>query len=157
MSYVDYFMEEHFFENNCRLITSKRAFEIFLKIMNIGLDLFFNKWIKKTVKKDYICYDVTSVSTYSDWITHAEYRYNRDHEDLKQINIDLFTVEATKIPVYYENYNGSLTDKTNLMNVVKNAKTKGIKRIKLVMDGGFFDRERLTIVPEKICTTRTLN
>lgn len=143
MSYVDDFMEEHFFDNNCRLITSKRASEIFVKIMDTGLDLFFSKWIKKTVKKDYICYDVTSVSTHSDWITHAEYGYNRDHEDLKQINIGLFTVEATKIPVYYENYNGSLTDKTNLLSVIKNAKTKGIKRIKLVMDGGFFDSERL--------------
>lgn len=143
MSYVDDFMEEHYFCDSCRLITSKRASEIFVKIMDMGLDSFFNKWIKKTVGKDYICYDVTSVSTYSDWITHAEYGYNRDHEDLRQINIGLFTVEATKIPVYYENYNGSLTDKTNLMHVIKNAKAKGIKKIKLVMDGGFFDKDRL--------------
>ena len=144
MSYVDNFMEEHFFGSDYRLITSRYASELFVKIINIGLDDFFKKWIKRTVGKDYICYDVTSISTYSNLITQAEYGYNRDHEDLKQINLGLFTVEATKIPVYYENYNGSLTDKTNLLNVVKNAKIKGIKNIKLVMDGGFFDRERLT-------------
>ena len=143
MSYIDNFMEEHYYRKDCRLITSKFASEIFSKLIDIGLDSFFKKWIKKTIGKDYICYDVTSISTYSDWITHAEYGYNRDHEDLKQINLGLFTVEATKIPVYYENYNGSLTDKTNLLNVIKNAKLKGIKNIKLVMDGGFFDRERL--------------
>ena len=143
MNYVDNFMEEHYFNNSCKLITSRRASEIFSKIADIGFDDFFKKWIKKSIGKDYICYDVTSVSTYSNWITHAEYGYNRDHEELKQINFGLFTVETTKIPVYYENYNGSLTDKTNLLSVIKNAQSKGIKKIKLVMDGGFFDKERL--------------
>lgn len=143
MSYVDDYMKEHCFSNRSQIITSQRISEIFENIMNKDLNNFFKQWIKKVAGKDYICYDITSVSTYSDWITHAEYGYNRDHEDLKQINIGLFTAESTKTPVYYENYNGSLTDKTNLINVIKNVKDKGIKKVKVVMDGGFFDKERL--------------
>lgn len=143
MNYVDDYMNEHCFPNRKRIITSQKVSEIFESIMDTGMNKFFKQWIKKVAGTDYICYDITSVSTYSDWITHAEYEYNRDHEDLKKINIGLFSSETTKIPVYYENYNGSLTDKMNLINVIKNIKDKGIKRVKIVMDGGFFDKERL--------------
>jgi transposase len=84
-----------------------------------------------------VCYDVTSVSSYSKTMTDVEYGYNRDKEDLPQFNIGMFCDEAKKQPLYYNRYNGSLTDKTNLSFVLENAKTVGIKDVKLVLDGGF--------------------
>lgn len=143
MSYVDDFMKKHYCKGIDELITSQVASITFESVMDCGLDSFFKEWIKKTAGRNYLCYDVTSVSTYSSNITEAEYGYNRDHEDLEQVNIGLFSVENTKIPVYYENYNGSLTDKSNVINVVKNAKDKGLKKVKLVMDGGSFDKDRI--------------
>lgn len=143
MSYVDHFTEEHCFFTDSYLVSSQRVSELFESIMETGLTDFFKEWIKKTTENQYIYYDVTSVSTYSDWIDHAEYGYNRDGDELKQINIGLFTAENSRLPVYYENYNGSLTDKSNVINVVKNAKYKGLNNVKLVLDGGFFDKKRI--------------
>lgn len=80
---------------------------------------------------DYIAYDVTSISTYSNGIVEAEYGYNRDHEDLKQINIGMFTATKSRLPVYYENYNGSLTDKSELCCILENAKEVGIDSVNM--------------------------
>lgn len=149
MSYIDDYMKNNYFPHIDNMITSQIASVVFERIVKEGTDHFFKEWIRETAGKKYICYDVTSVSTYSGNIVEAEYGYNRDHENLEQVNIGLFSVEGTKIPVYYENYNGSLTDKSNVISVVKNAKDKGLTKIKLVMDGGSFDKERIQELKEE--------
>jgi transposase len=88
-----------------------------------------------------VCYDVTSVSSYSRTMTDIEYGYNRDKEDLPQFNIGMFCDETKKWPLYYNRYNGSLTDKTNLSFVLENGRAVGIKDVKLVLDGGFISPE----------------
>lgn len=72
-----------------------------------------------------------------------QYGYNRDHDNLKQVNLGMFSATKSKLPVYYENYNGSLTDKVNLIPVIQNAKCLGISQFDIVMDGGFFDKEKI--------------
>jgi hypothetical protein len=52
--------------------------------------------------------------------------YNRDGDNLSQFNIGVFCDEETKIPLYYNRYNGSLTDRTNLCYVLDHASTVGM-------------------------------
>lgn len=40
--------------------------------------------------------------------------YNRDHEDLAQFNLGMFCDEDIRMPLYYDRYNGSLTDRSSL-------------------------------------------
>jgi transposase len=84
-----------------------------------------------------VCYDVTSISSYVQQMPSVELGYNRDGDDLAQFNIGMFCNENSKMPIYYNRYNGSLTDKTNLSYVLANAKAVGIDRVKIVLDGGF--------------------
>jgi transposase len=74
-------------------------------------------------------------------MSSVERGYNRDGENLAQFNIGMFCDESSKMPIYYNRYNGSLTDKTNLSYVLANAKAVGIKRVKIVVDGGFGDEK----------------
>lgn len=148
MSYIDDYMENHFCFENRNLLTSQAVSSIFSAISSSDRQKFFKDWIKKCAANDYIAYDVTSVSTYSNGIIEAEFGYNRDHDDLKQINIGMFSTTGSKLPVYYENYNGSLTDKINLIHVLKNAREVGIETVGIVMDGGFFDEERIKSMNE---------
>jgi hypothetical protein len=48
---------------------------------------FFEEWIKRRSEDEYIAYDVTSISTYSQSIDIAEWGYNRDKERIPQINL----------------------------------------------------------------------
>jgi transposase len=53
----------------------------------------------------------------------------------------MFCDEASKMPLYYNRYNGSLTDKANLSHVLSNAKDVVIDHVKMVIDGGFWWEE----------------
>ncbi len=74
-------------------------------------------------------------------MTDLKYGYNRDGEDLAQFNIAMFCDESNKLSLYFNRYNGSLTDKTNLSYVLENAKAVGLKGIKFVVDAGFISEE----------------
>jgi transposase len=88
-------------------------------------------------------------------MTSVEHGYNRDSERLAQFNLGLFCTKSNKMPLYYNRYNGSLTDKTNLSYVLNNAKEVGIERVKMVMDGGFWD-ENCLVSLQGLCEAYTV-
>lgn len=143
MSYIDDYMSYHYDYNNTHILINQRISELFQSITYEQRYGFFADWVEYRRANGCYVYDVTSISTYSNGIVQAEFGYNRDHDDLKQINIGLFSDVNTKLPVYYENYNGSLTDKANLIPVLENAKSVGIDNVHVIMDGGFFDEKRI--------------
>jgi transposase len=67
----------------------------------------------------------------------------------------MFCNELTKVPIYYNRYNGSLTDRANLSYALANAKAVGIKRVKLVLDGGFWSEKCIASL-RAFCDTFTM-
>ncbi|MBO4335138.1 MAG: hypothetical protein J5846_04810, partial [Desulfovibrio sp.] len=117
LSYIDDFTENVLFFNGHEILNSQKINDIFEDISSY--EDFYNDWIKFIGKDEYICYNVTSVSTYSRMLLESEYGYNRDHDDLPQINIWLFTSEETRYPAYMFTYNGSVHDKTEIIYAIK--------------------------------------
>lgn len=142
MDYLDLW-QDNSFSLSSQQMNGKSCSRLFSSINEEQIHSFFLQWIKHFSENDCYFYDVTSISSYSGNIDMVEYGYNRDHEDLAQINIGMFCHNATRLPVYYEVYNGSLTDKMNLPYVIDNINELGIQNITLIMDGGFFDKERI--------------
>lgn len=62
----------------------------------------------------YIALDITSISSYSQLMKSCEWGYNRDHENLPQINLCMLFGEESMLPVYQTAYTGSLKDVTTL-------------------------------------------
>ena len=89
----------------------------------------------------HVFYDVTSFSTWSRQISTASYGYNRDGEDLAQINVGLFCSECNSLPLYICSYDGSLNDASNFSYVLRQARDCALKAskrsLKIIMDGGF--------------------
>jgi len=98
---------------------------------------FFCTWIKCRGEKEYIAYDVSSISTYSRNIDIAEWGYNRDHDNLPQVNLGMYYGVTSHMPVYYDIYSGSIPDKTYLEFMMGSAKNLGIQNVCFVMDCGF--------------------
>ena len=141
MDGIDDWLERTYFEGFTKILNSQSVSRLFGTISGSKTHGFFKAWIKTALNGGNVCYDVTSVSSYSRTMTDVEYGYNRDGEDLPQFNLGLFADESTKLPLYYNRYNGSLTDKTNLSYVLDNAKSVGINDVKFVVDGGFISEE----------------
>ena len=141
MDGIDDWLERNYFPDYNRVLTSQSTSKIFAALTAGQINDFFVEWVKLAMGAGTVCYDVTSISSYATQMASVERGYNRDGENLAQFNIGMFCDEGTKTPLYYNRYNGSLTDKTNLSYVLANAKAVGINRIKLVVDGGFSGTE----------------
>ena len=141
MDGIDDWIPNNHFQNYNRLLTSQSTSRIFASLVVGQLNDFFTDWVKVAMGIGTVCYDVTSISSYAQQMTSVERGYNRDGEDLAQFNLGMFCDEKSKTPLYYNRYNGSLTDKTNLSFVLANAKEIGIHHVKMVVDGGFWDNK----------------
>ena len=140
MDGIDDWQQRNYFPNYSRLLTSQSTSKIFGSITAGQMNKFFTSWVKIAMGEGAVCYDVTSISSYAQQMPAVERGYNRDGENLAQFNLGMFCDESSKIPIYYNRYNGSLTDKTNLSYVLANAEAVGIKHVKMVVDGGFMDK-----------------
>lgn len=144
MDGIDDWQQRNYFPGFNRLLTSQVSSRIFASMTTAQLNDFFTYWVKAALGGGSVCYDVTSISSYAQKMPAVERGYNRDGDDLAQYNLGMFCDEKSKTPLYYNQYNGSLTDKTNLSYVLANAKSVGIKRVKMILDGGFWSEECLT-------------
>lgn len=144
MDGIDDWQQRNYFPGFRRLLTSQSSSKIFASLMAEQMNSFFEYWVKASLGNGSVCYDVTSISSYAREMPTVEHGYNRDGDDIAQYNLGMFSDEASKRPLYYNRYNGSLTDRTNLSHVLANAKAMGITRVKMVLDGGFWSEECLS-------------
>jgi transposase len=149
----DWQLRNHF--PHSRPLSSQITSRCFASYSYSQRETFFKDWVKTAIGDGTVCYDVTSISSYSTGMASVERGYNRDGDNLAQYNLGMFCDEATKIPLYYNRYNGSLTDKTNLDNVLANARTVGIRRVKMILDGGFWSEPCIKAL-SKACVAFTV-
>ena len=88
--------------------------------------LFYKKWAELRTEKEYLALDITSISSWSELIQYVEPGYNRDHEQLPQINLAMLFGEDSKLPVFSRVYPGSVKDVSTLLGLAA-----FIKKIKL--------------------------
>lgn len=121
-----------------KLLTSPRISELLPTITFDKMHLFFEKWINSIKDNEYLAYDITSISSYSKKIESVELGYNRDRENLAQINLGVLYGETTGLPVYYQVFNGSIKDVKTIENLIIALKDMNVNNLKFVMDKGFY-------------------
>lgn len=109
---------------------------------------FFSSWITKKAKGGTLCYDITSISSYGRDNELLEYGYNRDGENMKQINLALLSGKHSGLPVWYSPLPGSLNDVKTLKNLVRELKKLGLDEFSLIMDRGFYSAANIQFLAE---------
>lgn len=104
---------------------------------------FFDRWINSHQPPSGIYYDITSISSYSTNIDFVEWGYNRDKENLPQINVGLVCSRENALPLFYHVYPGSISDVVTLKNCLKRLSSFGLKDIILVLDRGFCSKSNI--------------
>lgn len=137
-------------------MSSQQLSEFFAGIYETKRLAFFRQWMKKAQDNEYIAYDVTSISSYSDEISWVERGYNRDKENLSQVNLGMFFGELSKLPLYYAVYAGSIVDKSFLPAMMTLADTLGMNHVRFVMDQGFMTKDNLRVLSDKAYTALSL-
>lgn len=121
----------------------QRISELLLKIDENRRELFFQKWLEELGDDDNYALDITSISSYAEGIIQVRAGYNRDKEDLEQINLALLVGSKSRLPGYYTIIPGNINDKTALKRFVRILKAHGFSKFSLVTDKGFYTKENI--------------
>jgi transposase len=108
---------------------------------------FYSLWCRHISEREYIALDITSVSSYSKQNSFMEWGYNRDGEDLPQVNICMLFGEKSRMPIYQTLYSGSLGDVSTLETTLAEfSALTNTQDPMLVMDKGFFSRKNVNML-----------
>ena len=131
-------------------MTSQRISELLASITGEERDNFYRSWCSLRSESEYLALDITSTSSYSQLIDSVEWGYNRDGENLPQINLCLLMGHESGYPVYQSVYGGSLKDVTTLQATISALRAvAGEKPVIVVMDKGFFSRKNINAMLEE--------
>lgn len=81
-------------------IASQRVSELLRAITEDDRQRFLSLWLQKMTEDDYLCYDITSISSYAQSNEFVRYGYNRDSEQLPQVNMAMLFGQKSKLPAY---------------------------------------------------------
>lgn len=104
---------------------------------------FFRRQSRRRQEKEYLAYDTTSVSSYSEYIKAVRYGKNKDGDGLPQVNMALIFGEESGLPVYYRALPGNISDVTTIRKLIKDIDFLEIDKLKLVLDRGFYSARNI--------------
>ena len=131
-------------------MSSQRISELLAGVTKGERDEFYHCWCAVRSESEYLALDITSTSSYSELIESVEWGYNRDGENLPQINICLLMGYQSRYPIYQTVYSGSLKDVTTLQSAIQTFRPlAGKKPIIAVMDKGFYKEKNVSAMLSK--------
>ena len=130
-------------------LTSQRISELLGRISDDRRNAFFKSWMQRQPKGDSLLFDITSVSTYGTGNLYAERGYNRDGENLDQINLALLSSVSCSLPLWYCITPGSMSDVAVIEYVMKMLRKLEVKRFTFFGDRGFYSEYNLKYITKK--------
>lgn len=124
-------------------IPSQRSSELFSSITEDAKQSFFLSQSKRRSEEEYLAYDTTSISSYSQSMKQVKYGINKDHDPLAQINLALLFGQSSRLPVSYRKLPGNISDVTTIKKLLHDVEYLDIKKVKLVLDGGFYSEANI--------------
>ena len=134
-----------------KALSSQRISDLFAGIDHQACMRFFAKQRQRYGESEYLAYDTTSISSYSELIRHVRYGKNKNSEPLPQINLALVFGQSSMMPVYYRRLPGNVTDVTTVRKLLRDLDQMDFGRVKLVMDRGFYSTRNINALYENRC------
>lgn len=124
-------------------LSSQRISELLLQIKESDRQKFLSLWLNKIKELDYLCYDLTSISSYSKGNGYLRRGYNRDGENLPQLNLAMLFGQKGGLPAYYRRLPGNINDVATLKATIKNLDFLGSKMLHFILDRGFYSEANI--------------
>ena len=105
-----------------------------------ALERFFRSWIEASGRPEALIYDITSISTYARDLEMAEWGYNRDGENLPQVNLALVSDSRRGRPLWYRPLPGSVPDVSTLKLTGEMLNDLGLENFSFSLDRGFYSQ-----------------
>jgi transposase len=126
-----------------QFISSQEVSELLRDISEDERQRFFSLWMERILEEDYLCYDITSISSYAKNNEYTQWGYNRDSESLEQINMAMLFGQNARLPAYYRRLPGNISDVATLKTTIKSLEFLGIPSMHFVLDRGFYSKANI--------------
>jgi hypothetical protein len=124
-------------------IPSQRSSDL-LPLIKEGQKMeFLRRQAKRRGETEYLFYDSTSISSYSEQMKQVKYGKSKESDGLAQINLALLFGQKSSLPAYYRKLPGNITDVMTVDNLIAGADYLDIKKVMLVMDRGYYSEKNL--------------
>lgn len=107
-----------------------------------GRESFFRRWIRHLGFPEALICDSTSISSYSSNLELAEYGYNRDNENLPQVNLCMVATRSG-IPLWCRTVPGSIPDVSTLKLNAEMLTDLGLENFTHSLDRGFYSNANI--------------
>lgn len=124
-------------------ISSQRSSELLTRISEGDKMKFFTLQAERRLETEFLAFDTTSISSYSQLIKQVKYGKNKDGDALPQINLALLLGEQSGLPTYYRKLPGNLSDVKLIDKLLKDIEFLKLNKVKLVLDRGFYSAENI--------------
>lgn len=126
-----------------RDISSQRISELMGSIDEASKMNFFRRQARRRAEKEFLAFDTTSISSYSELIKFAKYGKNKEGDHLPQINLALLYGEVSRLPVYFRKLTGNTADVSLIRNLMLDIDFLDMKKLSFVMDRGFYSEKNI--------------
>jgi len=106
---------------------------------------FLNEWNESRDHREkiYISYDSTNKNCQAGNIEMVEFGHAKKNLGLPIFNYSIAYDTTNRIPLFYEEYAGSIVDVSQLKFMLEKAQSFGYKRVGFILDRGYFSRENI--------------
>lgn len=104
---------------------------------------YFKRQAQRHGSKEYLAFDTTSISSFSQLIKLAKYGKNKEGDALPQLNLALLYGRQSMMPVYYRKLPGNISDVKTIENLLKDIDFLELKKLRFIMDRGFYSERNI--------------
>ena len=112
---------------------------------------FLDDWNRGRDHKSriYISYDSTNKNSAAGDIDIVEFGKAKDDKGLPVFNLSIAMDKTNRVPLFYEEYPGSITDVSQFTFMVDKVVEYKYKKIGFILDRGYFSKENIQYIDEK--------
>ncbi len=143
--YPDYAYTHPLFTQDMRIFSDAKVSE-FLSTMPEWCSVeFLNRWnaARDHREKIYISYDSTNKDCQAGDIEMIEYGHSKSGRGLPVFNFSVAYDTTNRVPLFYEEYPGSIVDVSQLQYMLEKAKSYGYRHCGFILDRGYFCKSNI--------------
>ncbi len=148
--YPDYAYCHPLFTQGMRIYSDSKVSHFLRAMPEHWSAKFLNEWNSRMDhrQKIYISYDSTHKNCQAGDIEMVEYGHAKEEKGLPVFNYAIAYDRTNRVPLFYEDYPGSIVDVSQLQYMLQKANSYGYRRCGFILDRGYFSKANIRYMDE---------
>lgn len=143
--YPDFAYCHPLFSDKMRIYSDVKVSRFLASVSKDQIIRFLDAWNQSRDHRQriYISYDSTNKNSQAGDIDLIEYGKPKDNKGLPIFNLSIAYDKTNRVPLFYEEYPGSITDVSQFVCTVDKVREYGYRRIGFILDRGYFSKDNI--------------